>query len=272
MNTSLEFNKAEILGDIESKIQNNNIKLPSIPEMINNINRALNDDSKSMRHISDIIQCDGPISARILRVANSPVIRGRNPITTIYDAITRIGINMIKGFAMAASLQDRFKSSNVQLSDKLHAIWSESLMLGLCSYFFVKQEKIEGLNPDTAMTAGILFFIGALPIVEYYNKHRPNKLNELDIAIDELRRHINLAILSEWGIPTEIIHACTKDSIETPAINDYGDVLILFHIYLTDKKDGFQLVHPKLDITYRDLDDFVARHRDKFEEIKKEMT
>ena len=269
--STLDFNKQELLEDIESKIQNNNLKLPSVPEMINNINRALNDDRNSMRHIADIIQRDGPISARILRVANSPVIRGRNSITTIYDAITRIGINMIKGFAMASSLQDRFKSSNPSLSDKLNKIWSDSLMLGLCSHFYVNQEKIEGLNADTAMTAGILYFIGALPIIEYYNRHRPNQLHELDIAIFELRRHINLAILSEWGIPTEIIHACTKDTIETPAINDYGDVLIMFHTYLHDKKGPAELVHPKLGITFRDLDDFVARHKEKIDSVKKEM-
>lgn len=271
MNT-IQFDKASILADIETKIQNNNIRLPSAPEMIMSVNRALNNDSNSMRTIADIIQRDGPISARILRVANSPVIRGRNPITTIYDAITRIGINMIKGFAVAASLQDRFKSTNVELTDKLQKIWNDSLTLGLSAYFYVKQHKIAGLNPDTAMTAGILYYIGALPIVEYYSQHLPSQMSELDFAVFELRRHINMTILTDWGIPTEIVHACTKDAVETPAINDYGDVLILFSTYMSTKKSEASAVIPKIGITYRDLDDFMSRHRESIESVKREMT
>lgn len=270
MNT-IQFDKASILADIETKIQNNNIRLPSAPEMIMSVNRALNNDSNSMRTIADIIQRDGPISARILRVANSPVIRGRNPITTIYDAITRIGINMIKGFTVAASLQDRFKSTNVELTNKLQKIWDDSLTLGLSAYFYVKHQKIAGLNPDTAMTAGILYYIGALPIIEYYSQHLPSQMSELDYAVFELRRHINMNILTDWGIPTEIVHACTKDAVETPAINDYGDVLILFSTYINTKKSEAAAVIPKINITYRDLDDFMSRHAEAIESVKREM-
>ena len=61
-----------ILTELERLIGNNTINLPSVPVVVVNIEKAVQNDSAGLSEIASIIQSEMAIASRVLQIANSP--------------------------------------------------------------------------------------------------------------------------------------------------------------------------------------------------------
>ena len=74
--------------------------LSSIKSVVAEIIQVVNDPSTGVAHLKKIVECDPPLSARVLRRANSALYGFRRQISGIQEAIICIGFESVKEFIL----------------------------------------------------------------------------------------------------------------------------------------------------------------------------
>jgi len=85
-----------------------NIELASLPEIVIRLNQAVDDPYSTAKDISDIISEDPALSARLLRIVNSPFYGFPSQIDTISLAVTIVGTQQLRLLALASSTIRQF--------------------------------------------------------------------------------------------------------------------------------------------------------------------
>jgi len=76
--------------------------LPTLPGIINKLNSLSENEKSSVQEMAKIVSSDQVLSARILRLANSPSY-GFYRVSTISNAMILLGVNVVKSLATSSS-------------------------------------------------------------------------------------------------------------------------------------------------------------------------
>jgi len=85
-------------------------------------------------HITDLTLCiskDISLTAEVLKMANSGLYSPPNPITTLKQAITYLGMSQVKNLVISLSSKTLYGAGQVRLLDQ--KLWEHSLMTAICS-------------------------------------------------------------------------------------------------------------------------------------------
>ena len=75
--------------------------LPSLPAVIQKLIMVLDDASCCAKDIERIVATDPALTARILKLANSPLYKGVHSVGTISHAVTRLGFWKLRDMAIS---------------------------------------------------------------------------------------------------------------------------------------------------------------------------
>jgi HD-like signal output (HDOD) protein len=239
----MEDTMNEIIKEkLNKAIADKTLKLPSLPDIILRVNSALSDDGKSVLDISKIIQNDVSLSARLLQIANSPAIRGAREISSIKDAISRLGIDLVKNIAICVAIRDKFKSKNPKFTNMLTKILDDSIRSSVYCYIISKSVVInKDIKPEISLIVGLLHNIGSLPVIGFISESKEYQgmdLDKITNAINEVGPYIGEKILTLWDFQVNIVKSIYTTEIH--CINapvTYGDIFELANAY-HDVKNG----------------------------------
>jgi putative nucleotidyltransferase with HDIG domain len=136
-------------------------RLPSLPSVVNELILALSDDALSVDKLAHGIEKDQALSARALRVANSPFYGMPKPVSSIHDAIVVLGFRAVSSLVTTAALTEFFKTPSLAWFDQ-STFWRHSLGTAVSAR---RLAGLAGLDPETGFTAGLLHDIGRLMLV-----------------------------------------------------------------------------------------------------------
>jgi putative nucleotidyltransferase with HDIG domain len=128
--------------------------LPTLPGVINKLNSLSDNDKSSVQEMARIVSSDQVLSARILRLANSPSY-GFYRVSTISNAMILLGVNVVKSLAISSSIFEVMEKNSVGL-------WEHSLGTGVASNLIAK--KLGLPECEEIATAGLLHDIGKIII------------------------------------------------------------------------------------------------------------
>lgn len=77
-----------IINDLET----GKLVLPTLPEVALKVREVANDPDISANQLAEVISTDTALSARLIKIANSPLYRGRNEVESVQTAVSRLGI------------------------------------------------------------------------------------------------------------------------------------------------------------------------------------
>lgn len=126
--------------------------------------QSLQDDDCDLQKISVIIQNDPLLSYQLLRIANSAAFAGGNPITSIEQAVARLGFLNLKNWIMLFSMKN--------ITDKPPEVLESGLIRAHMAQEIAKASN-ENINDQSAYTAGLLSILDCLlnkPMAELINK------------------------------------------------------------------------------------------------------
>lgn len=194
----------EIIKNIKTAIENDEIVLPTIPEMALKARDAANDPDISVSALARVLEDDMTISARIIKIANSPMYRSAKENKDLKAAINRLGIDTTATLVSSLAMEQMFQATNDYVDERLRAIWNKSMDVSGISHVLCR--RYTKLKPDQATLAGLVHEIGALPILTYAEDHEALLQNPLllDKLIDKAHPHLGARILKQWDFPTEI--------------------------------------------------------------------
>jgi HD-like signal output (HDOD) protein/CheY-like chemotaxis protein len=76
-------------------------QLPPLPEVYRALRVELDRPEVSLRRVASVIEHDPALVAKLLKIANSAFFAGPRKITSLNDAVTRLGVGVIQGLALA---------------------------------------------------------------------------------------------------------------------------------------------------------------------------
>ncbi len=128
--------------------------LPTLPGVITKLNSVSENEKSSVQEMARIVSSDQVLSARILRLANSPSY-GFYRVSTISNAMILLGVNVVKSLALSSSIFEIMEKNSVGL-------WEHSLGTATASNIIAK--KLALPEVEEISTAGLLHDIGKVII------------------------------------------------------------------------------------------------------------
>ncbi|TNE75050.1 MAG: HDOD domain-containing protein, partial [Gammaproteobacteria bacterium] len=181
MSNIVETIKTELI----SAIENDKLVLPTLPEVALQVREIAESEDSAIADLVKVISNDTALSARIIRVCNSPLFRGSRAIENLNMAVSRLGMAYTSNLAMGLAMEQMFQATSDMIDKRLRATWQTSTeVAGVCH---VLAQHYTKLKPDQATLAGLVHLIGVLPILRYVeDKDIQISSIMLDNVIDEL--------------------------------------------------------------------------------------
>ncbi|HWR90508.1 MAG TPA: HDOD domain-containing protein [Dissulfurispiraceae bacterium] len=189
--------------------------LPSLSAVALRLVELASNDTATVRDLATLIEADPSLTVRLLRLANSSMFRRGEPVTSIEQALFRVGFHRLRIMALSISLRDTFPMGRHGLMD-YEQFWRHSLYRATIARSLA--HFLRNCNPEEAFVAGLTQEIGLLILHDIFVKGKDEHVR-LDISpLMELlkmererfgidHRQVGEAAFRYWQFPDEII-AC----------------------------------------------------------------
>ena len=220
-------------------IDNDDLVLPTLPEVALKIRQAAEDPEVSISHLSKVISRDTALTARLIKVVNSPLLRATQEVTDLHTAITRLGTNYSSNLAIGLVMEQIFHARSEAVEQKMREVWRRSLEVAGVCYALCRNHS--QLKPDQAALGGLVHQIGVLPILTYAEDHYellsdPVSLNHV---IDSIHPLLGDKLLRGWDFPEMLVNvpAHYQDLERDSASLDYVDLVQVAVLYCHKNTD-----------------------------------
>jgi putative nucleotidyltransferase with HDIG domain len=132
----------------------NTSSLPTLPGIISKLNALSENDKSSVQEMARLVSSDQVLSARILKLANSPSY-GFYKVSTISNAMILLGVNVVKSLALSSSIFEIMEKNSLGL-------WEHSLGAGVAANIIARRLKLP--ECEEISTAALLHDIGKVII------------------------------------------------------------------------------------------------------------
>jgi HD-like signal output (HDOD) protein len=202
------------LGKLAAEVSGGTVNLPSFPDVVIRIRKALADPDAKLNQIVKIVGTEPRLAARLIQAANSAAFNpSGKPLTDLRAAITRLGHRPVQSSAMAFAVRQlRLAPALRSIAKPLNVLWEESISVASICQVIARRTKI---NPDEAFLTGLLHGIGRLYIMVRAVGKSDKLCNDKSFLemVEGWHPAIGKAVLESWGF-TEAM---------TEAIGDQGD-------------------------------------------------
>ena len=190
-------------------IDKDQLVLPTLPEVALRIREAAEDPDISISELARQISTDAALSARLIKVVNSPLLRSRQEITDLNMAINRMGVVYTANLATGLAMAQLFQATSDIIDRKMREVWACSTEVAGISHVLCKHYT--RLKSDQAMLAGLVHQIGVLPILSYAedNSQLLHDSASLDQVIERIHPLLGDRILAAWDFPQPLRHVPT---------------------------------------------------------------
>jgi HD-like signal output (HDOD) protein len=223
------------MTDLAQRVQNELIQaidkdqlvLPTLPEVALRVREAAENPNVSIPDLVREISTDAALSARLIKVVNSPLLRTRQEITDLGMAVNRMGINYTANLATGLAMAQMFQATSDIIDRKMREVWARSTEVAGISHVLCRHYT--RLKPDQATLAGLVHQIGVLPILSYAEENNQLMADSisLNLVIERIHPVLGDRILAAWDFPVPLRHIPTEHldfNRSTPTI-DYADIV-----------------------------------------------
>lgn len=185
--------------------------LLTLPDICMQVKRLVADPASSIGDLAELISKDPALTARLLKIVNSPLYYFPRKISSVSEAITLLGASQLYNLALAttaATIIQTVGGSYIEIK----TLWKKAVYSAIFAKSISPNKSQDG---ETLFVAGLLSNIGALAVV----KHAP------DIALTAIGAphkgqfhwqrekevlgftvaQVSGALLKSWNLPDEIV-------------------------------------------------------------------
>jgi HD-like signal output (HDOD) protein len=145
--------------DMLERLINETDTIYSLPLIYERLTEVINHPRSSIADITRIISEDPGLTARLLKLANSPMFGFFSKIDTIDKAATVIGTQQLQALALAVSVMEVFTGIPEELVN-MKSFWQHSIACGIIARTLAIYHR--EINAERVFAAGILHDVGRL--------------------------------------------------------------------------------------------------------------
>lgn len=205
--------QTRFLTRLAEDLNSRDIRLPSFPDVVVNIRKALEDPACTSERLAGVVRTDPILAARLLKAANSAFHnRAGIEIVDLDLAISRLGFEVVRNTAITLAVEQLFNAREyADLRDSLRVIWESSVALS--SMCFVIARRHGKLNADDAYLCGLLNGVGELYLLTRAREY-PALMGDpaaFETIVREWNPGVGRSIVKAWGFSEEIANCFDID-------------------------------------------------------------
>lgn len=208
--------------------------LPSLPAVALKIIDASKDPDISLHEVSAIISSDPAISAKLLKIANSPLYSQRRKLNNIREALTLLGFNAALTISLSFSLLQSLGNNKNHESFWKRSIISASIARILGSKLGVT--KLEDLFLTSLLQDIGILVIECLDDSPYpEGPHDLQHVERISLELEGLGLEHSLIgawLLKHWNLPSYLINSVIYSHSLNTGLSNQSEEDISFHYCL----------------------------------------
>ncbi len=202
------------VGMLAADVSSGEFDLPSWPEIVIQIRRALEDEDCCIEHVERLVGSEPVLAARILKMANSALISRGEPVRDLRSAVNRLGFDMVRSVAISLAIEQIFHGETAKaVKPYLAELWLHSTKVAALAYLLAKRDP--RINADEAFLAGLVHDIGKLYVL-MRAQNDPVLFDcedSLQDIMDAWHTSIGRAIVESWGFSEDLAQAVSDHEL-----------------------------------------------------------
>ena len=180
--------------------------------VVSTVMRMTSDINTEVNKLSHALSTDQALTARVLRMSNSPFYGRMRGVTSLSEAIMILGFYTIRSLVVATSTCAMFKRDNKSGLER--ELWNHSLAVALGSRIVAR--CVGSPKVEEAFLAGLMHDIAKLVMLQRFSKEYQPVLDEADrrgaphLEIERellgfTHAELGAIILDQWNLPKFLV-------------------------------------------------------------------
>lgn len=195
-------------------------RLPSLPQVVLRALEACRGDS-DYREIARIVSSDTALTARLLSLANSSLYGRAGEVSSIEQALLRLGTNQIESLIITASLRQLMIGLPDERWQQVRDFWRHSLTTALTARALARLTRYS--QPEEAFMVGMLHNVGELFAINLPPGEKQQALldNQVDLGVE---------LAEQWGLGQMAVDAIRYQQASPQDVRDATHLVKLINL------------------------------------------
>lgn len=273
---------ADRKGEILRKLKT----VTSVPPSALRAMKVLQDPNANMGEVVQIIAYDPGLTTNILKMANSSYFGCARSISSLREAVVRLGAaNIFK--LITASIANLVLNKSIKGYGMTSGeLWEHSIAVAVAA------ENVAAIIKDQdaakiAFTSALLHDVGKIVLGDFFDDEVNQEIADSmangksmfeaeKISFGINHAELGARLLASWNIPNLLVESVRwhhapdfcRDTICSAIINHCDFICIKYKIGSSKEQQNMKITSTKLTLSEHDTEELVARTRDSFEKIK----
>lgn len=195
------------LDSLKEHVVSGKAQLPAFDRTGLAIQEEMAKPDPDMQAIEKHILRDPALTSQLLKVANSSFYRGMLEITTVRNAIVRLGLAEVSNLVTMLTQKKSFATQDPFIREYMDELWIHSVACALGAKWIAKECRLPS-KMNEAFFAGLLHDIGkAFLLLAISDMKKSGELGEnvprtfIEEALDSLHAALGAQLLKAWNLP-----------------------------------------------------------------------
>ena len=226
----------------------NNKNLLSLPQVLSEVLEEVGKEDYSADVLAKIILKDPSLTARLLKMANSPLYQIVSEIKTVHQAVQRLGVTTVKCMMLSASI---FNPDMVAEKSGVDQIEFFIYVLSIAAACDKIARKVGHPAPEEVMIAGLMNDVGLMFLLHHY----PEGYRKVLKLADGLKKHtdaeievfgidhceVGMYLGESWRLPKYVIESIADHHNYNIESDNQLTLIVKLAVHMsTDNFSGFQ--------------------------------
>ncbi len=192
---------------VNSQLSSERAQLPVFNKTAMRIQNEIAKKDPDVNLIEKLIVSDQALTGEVLKVSNSSFYKGLQEITTIHQAVIRLGINEVSNITALVTHKNHFRSNDSILNDIMRDLWRHSVGCAIGSHWLAVHGGLQRIKHESFF-AGLLHDVGKLHILKIADNLKKNNGTGIQVsnallteAMDSLHTECGYRLMHHWNLP-----------------------------------------------------------------------
>jgi HD-like signal output (HDOD) protein len=231
----------KVRSGLEERIKSPGLELPMLEQVVQEVMQLCNAPDTDAAEMARVLYRDPSMAGNVLKVANSPLYRARAAITSLQDAVARLGMQKVTAISLMVSTRSKVFRSKRYLN-LVESMWKQALATAC---FARELARLLSQDVESSFLCGLFHNIGGplvLDVIASIEAQSNFQVSprQAEAAMGEYSMMLGLLLAKEWNLPARVVDAIQyQDSYSDATFKDTA-----MTVHLARQAAAFMLKNP----------------------------